>query len=106
MPPSDGADFTACEGLTGLEKAVCRLEALLVVHPDNHGLQNSLTHLQEIKAEHDAKAGANDGGHVPHEEDSTSSSNGHGHGQSGQSHGNGESHGNAGGNGKGNGKDD
>jgi hypothetical protein len=99
MPPSDGADFTACEGLTGLEKAVCRLEALLVVHPDNQGLQHSLTHLQGIKAEHEAKAGEADGGHVPQGNGSSSSSSqGQGHGQSGESHGNG--HGNAGGNGK------
>ena len=92
---SDGVDFTPCEGLTGLENAICRHEALLVVHPDNRGLQNSLTHLLEIKAEHEAKADERDGGHVPPEHGSSSSSS-NDHGQSG------ESHGNAGGNGKGN----
>jgi hypothetical protein len=86
-------------GLTGLDKAICRLEALLVVHPDNQGLQNSLTHLLENKAEHDARAGEEGGGNGPPGNGSSSSSNhGHGHGQSG------ESHGNAGGNGEGSGK--
>jgi hypothetical protein len=97
-PPSNGVDFTACEGLTGLENAICRHEALLAVHPDNHGLQNSLAHLQEIKAEHEANSSEKDGG--------PSTANGHGHGQSGGSHGNtgGNGHGNvdAGGNGHGN----
>lgn len=88
-PPSDGIDFTACEGLTGLDKAICRLEALLAVHPDNQGLQNSLTHLQEIKAEHEAKANEEGGGHLPPGNgSSSSSSHGQGHGQSGDSHGN------------------
>ena len=97
-PPSDGADFTACESLTGLDNAICRLEALLVVHPDNQGLQNSLTHLLEVKAEHEARAGEEDGGHVPPGNGASSSSDhGQGHGQSG------ESHGHAGGNGKGSG---
>ena len=54
---SDGADFTACEGLTGLDNAICRHEALLVVHPDNQGLQNSLGHLQENKAKHESSSG-------------------------------------------------
>jgi len=93
---SGGADFTACKGLTGLDNAICRHEALLVVHPDNHGLQNSLTHLQN-KAEHEARAGEEGGGNMPPGNGSSSSSDhGQGHGQSG------ESHGNAGGNGKGN----
>ncbi len=92
---SDGVDFTACEGLTGLDNAICRHEALLVVHPDNPSLQNSLTHLQENKASHEAKAGEEDGGDVPPEQGSSSSSSrGQGHGQSGEPHGNGESNGN------------
>src|SRR4029453_18603671 len=86
-PPSGEADFTACVGLTGLDNAICRLEALLVVHPDNQGLQNSLTHLLENNAEHDAKADERDGGHVPPERGSSSSSSDD-HGQSGESHGN------------------
>ncbi|HEY2965079.1 MAG TPA: hypothetical protein VGJ99_02235 [Actinomycetota bacterium] len=89
---SDGVNFTACEGMTNLDNAICRHEALLVVHPDNHGLQNSLTHLHENKAEHEAKADEEDGGEVPPEHGASSSSS-NGHGQSG------ESHGNAGGNG-------
>jgi len=95
---SDAADFSSCEGMTGLDNAICRHEALLVVHPDNHGLQNSLTHLQENKASHEANAGEEDGGNVPPgDASSSSSSHGQGHGRSGESH--------AGGNGKGNDKD-
>ncbi len=103
VSPSNGADFTACEGLTGLDNAICRLEALLVVHPDNQGLQSSLTHLLERRAEHEARAGEEDGGDVPPGNgSSSSSSHGQGHGQSGGSHGNagGNSKGNADGNGK------
>jgi hypothetical protein len=104
-PPSGGVDFTACEGMTGLDNAICRHEALLEVHPDNQGLQNSLTHLLETKAEHEVKAGEGDGGHVPPEGGSPSSSS-NDHGQSGESHGNagGDGHGDARANGKGNGK--
>ena len=103
---SGGADFTACEGLTGLDNAICRHEALLVVHPDSHGLQNSLTHLQN-KAEHEAK-GQGSGGGVPQEHGSSSSSShghDHGQGQSAEPHGNagGSGHGNGNGNGHGNG---
>src|SRR5215211_1544023 len=64
MSPSDGVDFTACESLTGLDNTICRHEALLVVYPDNPGLQSSLTHLKENKAEHEAKAGEGEGGEV------------------------------------------
>lgn len=97
--PSEGADFSACDGLTGLDYAICRHEALLVVQPDNQGLQNSLAHMQEIKAKHEAKSGDDDGGDVSPSEDGSSSNPDHGHGQSG------ETHGNAGGSGHGNGKD-
>ena len=96
--PSDGVDFTACEGVTGLDNAICRHEALLAVHPDNHGLQTSLTRLLELRAEHEAK-GPGGGGNGPQGHgSSSSSSHGHdpGHGQ------NGEPHGNAGGSGHGN----
>jgi hypothetical protein len=98
VSPSDGVDLRACEGLTGLDSAICRHEALLEVHPDNQGLQNSLTHLLETKAEHEAKA---DGGHVPPGGGSSSSSS-NDHGQSGESHGNAGANSNAGGNGNGN----
>jgi len=98
VSPSEGADFTACHGLTGLDNAICRHEALLEVHPDNQGLQNSLTHLLEIKAEHEAKTDE-EHGHVPPGGGSSSNN----HGQSGEPHGNagGNGHGNAGGNGHG-----
>jgi hypothetical protein len=46
-------NFSACEGLTGLENAICRHEALLDVKPDHHGLMNALDRLnanQERKA--------------------------------------------------------
>jgi hypothetical protein len=39
-------DFTACEGLTGLDNAICRHTALLEVTPKNTGLTNALAHLQ------------------------------------------------------------
>jgi hypothetical protein len=94
VSPSNGGDFTACEGLTGLDNAICRHEALLVVHPDNPGLQNSLTHLQENKAEHGAKADEENGGEVPPEHGASSSSS-NGHGQSGKSHGNAGGNGNS-----------
>ena len=93
--PSEGADFSACDGLTGLDNAICRHEALLVVQPDNQGLQNSLAHLQEIKAKHEAQSGDD----VSPSEHGSSSNPDQGHGQSG------ETHGNAGGSGHGNGKD-
>jgi hypothetical protein len=101
---SDGAVFSACEGLTGLDNAICRHEALLVVHPDNRGLRYSLGHLQENKANHEGSAGEGHSGDDPSEDGSTGGSSS-GHGQSGESHGNGggNGHANAGGNGKGNG---
>jgi ABC-type transport system substrate-binding protein len=53
----DGAsaapDFSACEGLTGLENAICRHEALLAVDPENEGLQNALQRLLDNQARHD-----------------------------------------------------
>ena len=66
-------DFSACVGLTGLENAICRHEALLLIHPDNRGLQTSLTHLR-------ANLDAHQNGT---------------HGRSGEEHGNGASHGNS-----------
>jgi len=48
-------DFIGCVGLTGLENAVCRHEALLKVHPDNPGLTNSLEHLHANAGNHAAK---------------------------------------------------
>ena len=49
-------DFSACDGLTGLDNAICRHEALLKIKPDNPGLTNSLAHLQANLA---AKANKN-----------------------------------------------
>jgi hypothetical protein len=72
-------DFSACSGLTGLENAICRHEALLTLHPDNQGLQNSLSHLQANLAEHQAKQhGKSD---TSHGKSDTS------HGKSGEAHG-------------------
>jgi hypothetical protein len=51
-------DFTACVGVTGLDNAICRHEALLKVKPDNPGLTNSLAHLQANAAAHAAKLAA------------------------------------------------
>ena len=101
--PSDGPDFTACEDLTGIDNAICRLEALLVVHPDDRDLQNALMHLLENKAEHQANTHGHEGGHVPPGGGSSSSSS-NDHGQSGESHGNAGANGNGNGNAGGNGK--
>ena len=49
-------DFSGCVGLTGLDNAICRHEALLQVKPHNPGLANSLGHLQANAAAHAAKA--------------------------------------------------
>jgi FlaG/FlaF family flagellin (archaellin) len=55
-------DFSACVGLTGLDNAICRHQALLKVKPDNPGLTNSLAHLQANLAAHAAKQAAKDAG--------------------------------------------
>lgn len=47
---SGSPDFSACAELTGLDNAICRHEALLVLRPDNRGLQTSLARLLEIQA--------------------------------------------------------
>lgn len=49
---SAAPDFTACEGYTGLPNAICRHEALLLLHPENVGLQGALAQLQENLARH------------------------------------------------------
>lgn len=60
-PPGDvegdsaAPDFSGCAGHTGLENAICRHEALLVLHPDNPGLANALGHLVANLAKHAAK---------------------------------------------------
>jgi hypothetical protein len=48
-------DFSGCVGLTGLDNAICRHEALLHVNLDNPGLTNSLTQLQANAAAHAAR---------------------------------------------------
>jgi FlaG/FlaF family flagellin (archaellin) len=55
-------DFSACDGRTGLDNAICRHQALLKVKPDNPGLTNSLAHLQANLAAHAAKQAAKDTG--------------------------------------------
>jgi hypothetical protein len=70
-------NFSACDGLTGLDNAICRHEALLKIKPDNPGLTNSLGHLQANAAAQAARQAAKAA--------ST-------HGNSGK-HGNSESHG-------------
>jgi hypothetical protein len=51
-------NFSACDGQTGLDNAICRHEALLKVKPDNPGLTNSLAHLQANAAAKAAKQAA------------------------------------------------
>jgi hypothetical protein len=65
-------DFSACVGVTGLDNAICRHEALLKVKPDNPGLTNSLAHLKANAAAHAARKAAkaagthgNSGSHGP-----------------------------------------
>jgi hypothetical protein len=80
-------DFSACVGLTGLDNAICRHEALLQGKPDNPGLTNSLAHLQANAAAQAARQAAMAAG--------THGNSGHGnsgHGNSG-THGNSGSHG-------------
>jgi pyruvate/2-oxoglutarate dehydrogenase complex dihydrolipoamide acyltransferase (E2) component len=55
-------NFSGCDGLTGLDNAICRHEALLKVKPGNPGLTNSLAHLQANLAAHAAKQAAKDAG--------------------------------------------
>jgi pyruvate/2-oxoglutarate dehydrogenase complex dihydrolipoamide acyltransferase (E2) component len=55
-------NFSRCDGLTGLDNAICRHEALLKVKPDNPGLTNSLAHLEANLAAHAAKQAAKDAG--------------------------------------------
>ena len=40
-------DFSGCAGKTGLDNAICRHEVLVGIHPDNPGLENSLTRLHD-----------------------------------------------------------
>jgi hypothetical protein len=77
-----GPDFSGCVGLTGLDNAICRHEALLAANPDNPGLANSLAHLQANLAKHATEVTTAD----------TASCPGHScdpHGNSGGSHGHG-----------------
>ena len=60
-------DFSACLGLTGLDNAICRHEALLKIKPDNPGLANSLGHLQANAAAQAARqASGSHGNPEPH----------------------------------------
>jgi hypothetical protein len=60
---SGGPDFSACDGLIGLENAVCRHEVLLQLHPGNRGLANALAHLGESLDKHASSGGAPSNGH-------------------------------------------
>jgi hypothetical protein len=70
-------DFTACEGSTGLDNAVCRHEALLAVRPDNVGLQNAVERLRENRDRQEAMQAGGQG-----------HGNGNGHGRDGKGGGN------------------
>jgi hypothetical protein len=80
-----GPDFSACEGLTGLDNAICRHEALLAVDPDNEGLQTALAHLQESRDRH---ASADPVNGNPHDGSAKGEASGESHGQSEAPHGN------------------
>jgi len=47
---SGSPDFSACAEATGLDNAICRHEALLLIRPENRGLQTSIARLLEIQA--------------------------------------------------------
>jgi hypothetical protein len=74
-------DFSACVGRTGLENAICRHDALLVLHPDNAGLQNSLSHLEANLKKHESR------GQAHGKSDQAHGKSGEPHGHSGGSHG-------------------
>jgi hypothetical protein len=63
---SGGPDFSACDGLTGLENAVCRHEVLLQFHPGNAGLANALAHLRENLDKHASGDGSSSAHGNPH----------------------------------------
>jgi hypothetical protein len=79
-----GADFSGCVGLTGLENAICRHEALLAANPDNPGLANSLAHLQANLAKHAPELTTADAvscpGHSCDPHGNSGGSHGHGNG--------------------------
>jgi hypothetical protein len=69
-------DFSACDGLTGLENAICRHEALLKVRPDNPGLTNSLARLRANAEAHAARQAAKAAGAPGNSEHGNSGSHG------------------------------
>lgn len=82
-------DFSACDGLTGLDNAICRHEALLVVHPDNQGLLNALARLEANQAKQDSSShGSQDSTTPPGKSGDTQGKSGDTHGNSGQTQGN------------------
>lgn len=99
---SGNVDFSTCDGKTGLDNAICRHEALLAIHPDNPGLENSWERLQVVQATQAAKHAektTSDGTDTTTSggtgtDTSSESDTGGGHGHSGE-------HGNGGANGKG-----
>ena len=87
---STAPDFSVCEGLTGLDNAICRHEALFFVKPDNEGIQNALDHLLANQARH-AEATAEGEGDEPAPDTDPSTSC---PGKSCEAHGNGNGHSN------------
>lgn len=82
-------DFSACVGLTGLENAICRHEALLLVKPDNPGLPNALDQLLANQARHAEDATETEGDEDPAAEPGSTSCPG----KSCEAHGNGNGNG-------------
>ena len=62
-------NFSACSGLTGLENAICRHEALSARAPSNTGLANALSHLQENLAKPHGPDAAKSHAHGPDQAD-------------------------------------
>ncbi len=73
----EAPDFSVCEGLRGLDNAICRHEALLDVRPDDRGLHRALGRLRANAEKH---------------ADQTHGQSDEPHGQSGEPHGNGNGH--------------
>ena len=86
---STAPDFSACGGLTGLDNAICRHVALLLVKPGHEGLKNALDHLRANQAQHAEDPAEGDGDDPATETDPSTSCPG----KSCEAHGNGNGNG-------------
>jgi hypothetical protein len=72
-PPSEASraapNFSTCDGLTGLENAICRHEALSARARSNPGLANALSHLRDNLAKQHSSGAAKNHAHGPDRDD-------------------------------------